>query len=386
MLAPCVSFLELVKASVLGCLDCAKGTRTFYILLTINLYSKMKHKIYLLIVAVMQHVAFCYAGVVSGTCGNNLTWTLNTKDSTLVIEGTGDMYYSGEVPPWYDYTSYIYYVSLPEGLTSIGKHAFSGTKIRSITIPKYITNIGGDAFLGCLQLGSVVINSNDIMSNTSGIRKISGYFGNNVKHYIIGESVKEIGEYAFIDSAIESVILSEGLTRIGQRAFSGCAKLKSINLPNSTISIGKYAFWNCKGLTSIIIPDNVSDIGDHAFLTCTNINTASIGRKVTNITDVFKFCTGITKFIVHAPIPPEGGVTNYLSQNQCTLYVHRENLSVYANSVWWEDFFAIKAIEDDTSIETTGTNSTLKGKKISNGQILIECNDKIYTLTGQEVK
>ena len=347
MLTPCVSFLELVKASVLGCLDCAKGTRTFYILLTINLYSKMKHKIYLLIVAVMQHVAFCYAGVVSGTCGNNLTWTLNTKDSTLVIEGTGDMYYSGEVPPWYDYTSYIYYVSLPEGLTSIGKHAFSGTKIRSITIPKYITNIGGDAFLGCLQLGSVVINSNDIMSNTSGIRKISGYFGNNVKHYIIGESVKEIGEYAFIDSAIESVILSEGLTRIGH---------------------------------------NVTDIGELAFLTCTNIKTASIGRKVTNITNVFRFCSGITKFIVHAPIPPEGGVTNYLSQNQCTLYVHRENLSVYANSVWWEDFFAIKAIEDDTSVEITETDSSFKGKKICDGQIFIDCGDKTYTITGQEVR
>lgn len=346
----------------------------------------MKHKIYLLIVAVMQHVAFCYAGVVSGTCGNNLTWTLNTKDSTLVIEGTGDMYYSGEMPPWYDYNSYIYYVSLPEGLTSIGKHAFFYSKIRSITIPKYVTNIGGDAFLGCLQLGSVVINSNDIMSNTSGIRKISGYFGKNVKHYIIGESVKEIGEYAFIDSAIESVILSEGLTRIGQRAFSGCAKLKSINLPNSTISIGEYAFWNCKELTSIIIPDNVTDIGELAFLTCTNIKTASIGRKVTNITNVFRFCSGITKFIVHAPIPPEGGVTNYLSQNQCTLYVHRENLSVYANSVWWEDFFAIKAIEDDTSVEMIETNSSSANKRINNGQLFILRGDKTYTLQGQEIK
>ena len=176
------------------------------------------------------------------------------------------------------------------------------------------------------------------------------------------------------------------MTRIGQRAFSGCAKLKSINLPNSTISIGEYAFWNCKGLTSIIIPDNVTDIGELAFLTCTNIKTASIGRKVTNITNVFRFCSGITKFIVHAPIPPEGGVTNYLSQNQCTLYVHRENLSVYANSVWWEDFFAIKAIEDDTSVEITETDSSFKGKKICDGQIFIDCGDKTYTITGQEVR
>lgn len=346
----------------------------------------MKHKILILLVAIMQNAALSYAGIVSGTCGSNLTWTLNTKDSTLVIEGTGEMYYTGEMPPWYDYNSYIYYVSLPEGLTSICKHAFFYSKIRSITIPKNVTNIGGDAFLGCLQLDSVFINSNDIVSNTSSTRKMSGYFGSNVKQYIIGESVQKIGEYAFIDSSIESVILTEGLIHIGHHAFSGCSKLTSINIPNSTKRIDTYAFWKCTGLSAIYLPDNITEIEEFAFLSCSNIKTASVGRNVTNITKVFKFCSGITKFIVHAPIPPEGGVTNDLFQDKCTLYVHRDNISVYENSVWWEDFFAIKAIEEDTSVGMIETTSSLTNKRISNGQVLIKCGDKTYTIQGQEVK
>ena len=346
----------------------------------------MKHKILILLVAIMQSTTLSYAGIVSGTCGSNLTWTLNTKDSTLLIEGSGEMNYTEELPPWYDYNSYIYYVSLPEDLTSIGQHAFFYSKIRSITIPKNVMNIGGDAFLGCWNLSSVTINSNEIVSTTDYTRRMNAYFGENVKNFIIGESVHKIGEYAFIDSSIESVILPEGLTHIGHHAFSGCSKLTSIAIPNSTERIDTYAFWNCTGLSDIYIPDNITEIEEFAFLSCYNIKTASVGKKVTNITNVFKFCSGITKFVVHAPIPPEGGVTNDLFQDKCTLYVHRDNISVYENSVWWEDFFAIKAIEEDASVDMIETNSSLTNKRISNGQIIILRGDKTYTVTGQEVK
>ena len=294
------------------------------------------------------------------------------------------MYYTGELPPWYDYGSYIYYVSLPEGLTSIRKHAFFGCKMVSITIPRSISHIDGDAFGNFLA--SVTIHSNEIVSTTDYTKRMSGYFGSNVKQYIIGESVQKIGEYAFIDSSIESVILSEGLIHIGHHAFSGCSKLTSINIPNSTKRIDTYAFWKCTGLSAIYLPDNITEIEEFAFLSCSNIKTVSVGRNVTNITKVFKFCSEITKFIVHAPIPPEGGVTNDLFQDKCTLYVHRDNISVYENSVWWEDFFAIKAIEEDTSVGMIETTSSLTYKRISNGQVLIKCGDKTYTIQGQEVK
>lgn len=54
---------------------------------------------------------------------------------------------------------------------------------------------------------------------------------------------------------------------IGASAFSDCANLTSITIPNSVISIGEGAFCG-SGLTSIIIPDGVTSIGELAFEDC----------------------------------------------------------------------------------------------------------------------
>jgi hypothetical protein len=120
-----------------------------------------------------------YAAIVDGTCGDNLTWTLNTKDSTLVIFGTGEMmnYVSSSVP-WYDYKSYIKYITLPDGLTSIGSCAFENCDgLTSVTIPNSVTSIGYLAFQSCSGLTSVTL----------------------------GNSVTSIEKGAFIDSNIQEV-------------------------------------------------------------------------------------------------------------------------------------------------------------------------------------
>lgn len=56
------------------------------------------------------------------------------------------------------------------------------------------------------------------------------------------------------------------VTRIGERAFSGCTGVTSVTIGNSVTSIGKYAFSDCTGLTLITIPDSVTSIWDHAFV------------------------------------------------------------------------------------------------------------------------
>ena len=68
--------------------------------------------------------------------------------------------------------------------------------------------------------------------------------------------------------SIERVIFEEGTTSIGDFAFSFCADLKSVTLPDSLSKIGVGAFNFCESLTEIKIPANVSEIGKSAFCGC----------------------------------------------------------------------------------------------------------------------
>ena len=106
-----------------------------------------------MIIAVVPVLAF---GASSGTCGKNLTWTLDDA-GTLTISGTGDMedYYSS-MPPW-DMGS-IKTVVIKNGVTSIGAAAFWGAvNMTSIEIPDSVTSLGDIAFKTCFGLTSVTI-------------------------------------------------------------------------------------------------------------------------------------------------------------------------------------------------------------------------------------
>ena len=84
---------------------------------------------------------------------------------------------------------------------------------------------------------------------------ITGYSGNE-KNIVIpasvdGYTVVAIGDNAFIDTSIESVIISESVTSVGWFAFDGCVKLRSITVPSSVTSIGYCAFGNAESIATI---------------------------------------------------------------------------------------------------------------------------------------
>ena len=66
-------------------------------------------------------------------------------------------------------------------------------------------------------------------------------------------------------NSIKSVIIENGVTSIGDWAFSDCVSLTSVTIPDSVTSIGGGAFNWCENLTSVTIPDSVMSIGDEAF-------------------------------------------------------------------------------------------------------------------------
>ena len=62
---------------------------------------------------------------------------------------------------------------------------------------------------------------------------------------------------------ITEAVIPDGVTSIGDWAFSGRTSLTSINIHNSVTPIGAYAFSGCKSLTSVNIPNSVTSIGEY---------------------------------------------------------------------------------------------------------------------------
>ena len=130
----------------------------------------------------------------SGTCGDNLTWTLD-DDGTLTISGTGAMDdYDYNNYPWYLYRERVKNVIIENGVTAINAYAFYDCgSLTSVTIPDSVKSIGISAFEDCGVLANV----------------------------IIPDSVETIGEYAFYNCGnLYSVTIPDSVTSIGYNALS----------------------------------------------------------------------------------------------------------------------------------------------------------------------
>ena len=212
-----------------------------------------------------------HANVVTGTCGDSLTWSYDTDTKALTIEGSGamaDYDYCSSNQPWAQVSSDILSVSLPEGLTSIGSSAFERcSALTSINFSNSVTSIGRAAFYGCSSLNTIILPNSVASIEMEAFRECS-----SLTSIILPNSVKSIGSWAFLGcSSLTSIILPNSVTSIGEYMFYGCSSLTSVTIPNSVTSIGEYAFADCTFLTSIILPNSVTSIGGSAFSSCAQV-------------------------------------------------------------------------------------------------------------------
>ena len=84
-------------------------------------------------------------------------------------------------------------------------------------------------------------------------------------------------------SEITEIIIKNGVTSVGDGAFSDCANLENVDLPVGLISIGNSAFFGCGSLKSVRIPDSVTNIGGRAFEACGRLADINIPDGVKRI-------------------------------------------------------------------------------------------------------
>lgn len=268
----------------------------------------------------------------SGTCGDNLIWTLN-KEGELVISGTGKI-------SEFDCPENIKSVIIEHGVTSIGSYAFNScTTLTDVTVSSTVKSIGGYAFAHCSALTNINIPDSVISIGDSAFSDCS-----NLTDIIIPKGVTHIGYSTFSGcSSLTSVVIPEGVLSINYEAFNNCTSLVNLTIPNSVVYVGRDAFkntpitnnqstdvkyvnkWvvscdpnassvnvkngtigiaanafsNCSMLNDITLPNGITEIGDSAFYNCSNLRSIIIPNGVNKIAiNTFAHCSSLSSVVV----------------------------------------------------------------------------------------
>ena len=159
-------------------------------------------------------------------------------------------------------------ITIPEGVKSIDRWAFyECDALTSVSLPASIGSIGEHAFHGCENLNKVEYKSIESLCSIK-FNWLSNplYYAHHL--YIAGSEVSDL-------------VIPSGIKAIGDYAFQGANKLKTITIGNDVEEIGAWAFSGCTGLTTntCVIPDNVKKINDCAFYN-TNFRFVTIGSGI----------------------------------------------------------------------------------------------------------
>ncbi len=250
--------------------------------------------------------------VASGTCGENLTWALDSE-GTLTISGEGDMWDTEHTgTPWDGHDDEIKVVVMGADVADVDAISFFACEnLAEIRVEE------GAKYLSLDDRG--VLYSKDKTTLYLAPKLMAG-------HYEVLDSVSSIKFAAFHScSGITGIVLPEGLVSIEQHTFSGCSNLVSINIPESVTSIGYSAFEDCTSLTTLHIPANVEDID-----TCSWDNSWS---------DLFENCSSLTGIWV------DENNDYYSSDDKGVLFDKEQTVLIRAPGALAEDYIVPDGVE-----------------------------------------
>ncbi len=125
----------------------------------------------------------------------------------------------------------------------------------------------------------------------------------SLQEIYIPDGVTEIGDWAFrMCTSLQEIHIPDGVTQIGAQAFFDCSSLREIHIPESVTQIGVQTFYDCPSLREIRIPEGVKKIRQLAFVGCSSLQEFRIPDSVEEIEwGAFRCCTSLQEIRI-----PEG--------------------------------------------------------------------------------
>ena len=234
-------------------------------------------------------------------------WKFDASNNTLTLE-SGSYDFSGEKNALRPLNPNVHLV-VESGATLTGGAAGDGSDVtwqlteNTDDSSTYTLKISGSGAMEDYQTSSSrpwnnfrdQITSVVISPGITSIGNCAFTLFSKLIHVDIADSVISIGDRAFsYCSSLTDIKIPQSVTYIGGVVFRECTNLSSITLSNNITSIGPFAFEKCTNLTSITIPGSVTAIGPNAFEDCTNLTSITIPGSVISISwNVFDGCTSL---------------------------------------------------------------------------------------------
>mgnify|MGYP002852929548 CR=1 FL=1 len=184
---------------------------------------------------------------------------------------------------------------IPANTIIIEDSAFRGCpNLQRIVIPASVERIDEGVFCACESLQSIVFEPD------CKVKSIPGSFAAgcpNLREVVLPEGLLEIGNNAFVNTAIESITIPASVKTLGDYCFEGCVNLQEVVFPTNSqlTTIKSGIFRKCSSLGQITLPKKLAKIGSYAFA-WTALEEITIPRRVSVITsDCFKGCESLKR-------------------------------------------------------------------------------------------
>lgn len=253
-------------------------------------------------------IPFRAEAVSTGQCGNNVYYSFDETKGLLEITGTGKMWdytYKDDNKnraPWGDYADFITSVQIDDGVKSIGAAAFAYCRnLKSVTIGSSVFEVHKRAFLGCSALTTISV------PDSVGMIEDYAFSQSGLADVTLSENVYYFGEGIFSETPIRRIVIPELVNTVSKRLFYNCPNLETVYFMGHLTDVGSEAFYNTP-LREIYFVGGLSGTIDYsAFKNCSNLTSFRFSDEVTEIRfSAFENCIRLSQMTFEGDAPAIG--------------------------------------------------------------------------------